>query len=256
MSSPTPPIPPPQNPVAPPKKINPLVWILGGVAVLFFGVMLTCGLVGFLAVRAVKNAGFDPELMKNNPGLAMAKMMTALHPDLERVSVNERAGTITMREKSTGKMVTFKFDPVKQSMVVTGEDGSEVKVTTSGDGKSGSLTVQSSEGTLKIGATSGNVAPAWVPLYPDSTPENTSSAQTPQGDTSIFTFKTKDASDKVIAYFQDKLKAAGFTVTMASSGEQSGMVQAEDGDKKRSLLVSANSSSEGTQARVVASEKK
>jgi hypothetical protein len=43
---------------------------------------------------------------------------------------------------------------------------------------------------------------------------------------------------------------------MASSGEQSGMVQAEDGDKKRSLLVSANSSSEGTQARVVASEKK
>src|ERR1039458_3702688 len=46
---------------APARKIGPLVWILVGIGTLLLCAMLT---VGFLAVRAVKNAGlafhFDP----------------------------------------------------------------------------------------------------------------------------------------------------------------------------------------------------
>ena len=65
--------------------------------------MITCGIVGYMAMRVVKNAGFDPELMKRNPAIAMVKMATALNKDLELVSSNERTGTVTMRDKRTGK---------------------------------------------------------------------------------------------------------------------------------------------------------
>ena len=125
------------------KKTSPLVWILGGVAVFFCVVLMTCGVFGYLAMRAVKNAGFDPDLMQRNPGLAMAKMAGALHPDLKVVSTDERNGIITMTEKSTGKIVKLKFDPDKKTMVVIGDDGKEVRISATGDEKSGSLTVQS-----------------------------------------------------------------------------------------------------------------
>lgn len=241
---------------APVKKTSPLVWILGGIVVLMFGAMLTCGVVGYLAMRAVKNAGFDPDLMKNNPGLAMVKMAAALHPDLETVSTDDRSGTITMREKSTGKIVKFKFDPDKKTLVVTGDDGKEVTLGVTGDDKTGSVTVQSAEGTMHFG-TGASKAPAWVPVYPgSSSPEGVYSADTPQGSQSTFTFKTKDAASKVLSYYQDQLKGAGFTVNQMVSGDQGGMVTAEDGDKKRTVVVTVGTSGDETQASVMATEKK
>src|SRR5579863_9141162 len=98
---------PPQVPVAPAKKTSPLVWILGGLVVLMFGGMVTCGVIGYLATRVIRNAGFDPDLMRSNPGLAMTKMAAAIYPNLQVVSTDDRSGTIVMREKSTGKIMTF-----------------------------------------------------------------------------------------------------------------------------------------------------
>src|ERR1700722_20988900 len=91
--------------------------------------MVTCGVGAFFIGRAVKNTvGFDSDLMKKNPGLALTKMATALNPNLQGVSTNDSAGTDTVRDKSTGKTVTYKFDADKQSLVITGEDGAEVKI--------------------------------------------------------------------------------------------------------------------------------
>jgi hypothetical protein len=246
---------PPQVPVAPVKKTSPWVWIIGGFVVLMFGGMLTCGVVGFLAVRAVKNAGFDPDLMKRNPGLAMAKMAAAVNPNMETVSTNERTGTITMRDKTSGKVVTFKFDTEKKSLVVVGDDGQEVKFSATGDGKDGSVTVQSAEGTMKFGAAAGNTAPAWVPVYPGSSPQGTMATQTKEGSSNTFTFKTNDTATKVIAYYQDQLKSGGFEVKLMTTGEQGGMVTAEDAGKKRTIIVTVGTSGEGTQGSVMAVEK-
>jgi hypothetical protein len=242
-------------PPQPAKKTSPLVWILGGIAVLMFGGMLTCGLVGFLAVRAVKNAGFDPDLMKRNPGLAMAKMAAAVNPNMETVSTNERTGTITMRDKSSGKIVTFKFDTDKKSLVVVGDNGEEVTFRASGTGKDGAVTVQSSEGTLKFGAAAGNTGPAWVPVYPGSSPQGTMATQSKDGSSNTFTFKTGDSAGKVISYYQDQLKSAGFDVKLVANAEQGGMVQAEDAAKKRTVIVTVGTSDEGTQGSVMAVEK-
>ncbi len=248
MSTAPPPM--PQGPGAPAKKTSPLVWILGGIAVLMCGVMLMCGVGAFVAYRAVKSAGFDPDLMQRNPGLALTKMAAALHPDLEVVSTNDRTGKITMREKSTGKIMTFKFDPDKKTLVVTDDEGKEVKITSSGDG----ATISSGDGTLKYGAGS-EKAPDWVPVYPGASTVGTFSAQNNDGSQNTFTFKTKDASSKVVAFYQDQLKAAGFAVTQAL-GDQGGLITGESAEKKRTITVTIGSSAEGTEGSVMAVEKK
>jgi len=248
MSSPTPPGLPGQ------KKTNPIVWILGGVALLVCGVMLTCGTGGFLAYRALKNAGFDSDLMEKNPGLAMAKMAGALHPGYQIVSTNERSGTITMREKSSGKVMTFKFDPEKKTLVMSDENGQEVKVTTDTAGRS--VAIESAGGSVRYGAGAASKAPAWAPVYPGSAAEGTYSSQNSDGEQYSFTFRTRDGPAKVISYYQDQLKSSGFTVTVVSSTDQGGMVQGADEARKRTVVVTAGSSGEGTQASVMITEKK
>jgi len=253
MSTMPPNMPPQMQPQPPaPKKTSPLVWILGGVAVLFFGGMLTCGIVGYIAMRAVKNAGFDPDLMKRNPGIAMVKMATALNSNLELVSSNDRTGTVTMRDKTTGKTITYRFDEATKTLQIVGDNGEQM--TFSGDGKNGSVTVKTADGTVQSGPAAG-AAPAWVPVYPGASSQSTLSSQTKEGNTHQFTFKTGDAVGKVVEYYQSQLKGAGFNVTLVSSGDQGGMVSAEDGGKKRTIVVAVSASGGGSEGSVTSVEK-
>ncbi|HUA84282.1 MAG TPA: hypothetical protein VMB85_10520 [Bryobacteraceae bacterium] len=247
---------PPMPQPAPHKKTSPLIWILGGLAVVLFGGMLTCGLVGFLAMRAVKNAGFDPDLMKRNPGLAMAKMAATLHPDLEVVSTDDRSGKIVMRNKKDGKEVAFRFDPDKKTMVMTGDDGKDVTITASGEGADGRVTMKSSDSSLTFGAGGSAKMPDWVPVYPGTSPQGVYSANTPEGSQNTFTFKTNDSASKVAGYYQEQFKGGGLTVNLATSGDNGGLVTAESGDKKRTVVVTVAPANGVTSVSVMAVEKK
>src|SRR5271168_390223 len=143
MSSPTPPSLDPQGQPPVPKKTSIWVWILGGIAIFFFAIMLTCGVVGYMGLRMIKQAGFDSELMRTNPGLAMAKMVTAMNKDYETVSTNDRTGTIVVREKTTAKVMTMKFDPATKKMEIVTDDGKQSSLTIDGSGASGGVSVQS-----------------------------------------------------------------------------------------------------------------
>ncbi len=252
----------PPNPMPPPgpkKKSNLLFWILGGIAFVFIvGVIVIVAGVYFVMYKA-KQAGLDPELMKTNPGLAMTKMAAAMNPDLEVVSVNDKQGLITVRDKKTGKVTTMKWDPASKKLVVADAEGHETTITASGEGSSGNVEVKSAEGTFKWGANAGT-APAWVPAYPGATTEGGMTSQTPQGNQNTFGFKTKDPPSKVISYYQDTLKAAGFTITNVmnsqSAGESGGMVMAEDNANKRSLMITVSTENGETKGAVVATEKK
>jgi hypothetical protein len=242
-------------PVVVKKKTSPLVIILAVIGGMVILALATCTIGGFFLYRTVKNA-FDPELMRTNPGLAMAKMAAALNPSLEVVKYNERTGTIAMQDKRTGKVVTFKFDPTNKQLVIIDDQGKEVTVSTQGDGTSGSVKVQSSEGTVQFGGGAGNKAPAWVPVYPGSAPQGTVTADTPEGASNTVVFNTKDSASKVLSFYQDQLKSAGFNVTLVSSSDQGGIVQAEDASKKRTIMVTVGTSGDGTQATIHALEKK
>jgi len=188
--------------------------------------------------------------------LAMAKIAAAMNPDLETVSTDDSAGTIVMREKSTGKSVTMRFDPDKKSLVVVGDDGKEVTFAAHGDDKNGSFEVKTSDGTLKFGAAAGNSAPAWAPVYPGSTPQGTMSSQTADGKQNTFTFKTKDGASKVLSYYQDQLKGENFNIGLMSSSDSGGMLQAEDQSKQRNIVITAGTSGDGTEGSVTTIEKK
>jgi hypothetical protein len=217
------------------KKTSPLVWILAGIGGFIVLCMVGCGIIGYFAMHKLKDAGFDSDLMKKNPGLAMTKMVTALNPNFDVVSTDDRAGTVTVREKSTGKTVTYKFDPDKKSLVIIGSDGAEMKI-----GSGAAATPM----------------PAWAPVYPGSSPQGSYSVQSTEGNSGTFTFKTPDAASKVTSFYQDQLRAAGFNVTLVSSGDQGGMLSAEDADKKRTIIVTAGASNGTTTGSVTVNEKK
>jgi hypothetical protein len=234
-----------------------LLWIVGivvGLVLISFG---SCAVLGFYAMHKVKQAGFDSDLMKKNPALATAKMAVAMNPDAEIVSSDDNTGTISVRDKKTGKVVTMKFDPQKKSMVITDENGKTTSMTTTGEGANASMEMKTSEGTMKIGNGS-DKAPDWVPVSPGSSPQSTFSASTGTEQTGTYTFVTKDPADKVISFYGDSLKSAGFAVsnmTSNSDGKVGGMVSGEDKANKRAVVVSLGTENDGTHVNVTFSIK-
>jgi hypothetical protein len=244
----------PMSPNAQPqKKTSIWVWILGGLAVFFFLILATCGVAAYMGMRMIKSAGFDSELMQKNPGLAMAKMVTALNKDYETVKTNDREGTITVREKSTGKVMTMKFDPDTKKMVIVTDDGKQSSVTV---GENGVSATNSDGSSVKFGQAAGNNAPTWVPMYPGSTPEGTMSSVNGDATQNVFTFKSKDPASKVIAYYSDQLKTAGFSINMTTNSAEGGMISATDDGKKRTIIITVGTSGEGSETGVNAIEKK
>ncbi len=264
MSSAPPPFPPspqgqapfpPDAPLPPGKKPNILLWILGGVLVLIMGVSAMCGLGGYFLYRKAKSSGFDSALMQKNPAYATAKLAITMAPGVETVSSDDEKGTVTIRNKDDGKVMTFKFDAEKKTMVVLDENGKAATVKLTGDGDKGALEINSADGTLKIGAGADSELPAWVPAYPGSTPTGTFSASNKEGKQGGYSFKTPDAAAKVLSFYQDKLKAAGFTITTTTTAEQGGMVMGEDKANNHVITVTATSESGSTSVALLAINK-
>jgi hypothetical protein len=252
-----PPNPPPsfpnaQAPLPPAKKSNVLVWILGGVVVVALGFTAMCGIGGYLLMHKAKQAGFDSSLMSKNPGYAAAKMVATLNKDVDVISSDDSTGTIQVRDKKTGQTTTLRFDAATRRMVVTDGEGKQSTVSITGDGDKTALNIQSADGTAKFSAGDSQM-PAWVPVYPGSTPKGTYSAQNNGGSQSAFGFMTTDPPAKVIAYYQDQLKSSGFTITGNFTSPAGGLVTGENG--KRTLTITVNASGSETSASLIAVEK-
>ena len=91
-----------------PKKTSPIVWILLGVVGFFV-------LIGFAVMAGL---GFLAHKVAQNPALAITKLATAANPDIQVLSTDEGANTVTLRDKRTGETVTMNFDDVKKGKIV------------------------------------------------------------------------------------------------------------------------------------------
>ena len=204
-------------PPMPAKKSNVLLWILVGVGGFFALVIVAVLAVGLFVVNKAKQAGLDPDLMKRNPALAATKMMTALNPNVEFVSMDEGKQEITLRDKQKGETFTISFE----------------------DAKAGRFKMKSSEGSVTFGGDA--KVPAWVPDYPGSNPQGAFSAQGKDGQGGTFTFKTKDSTDKVVKYYQDQFQSTGLKVTsnlINQTGQASGgMLVAQDDSQKHTITL-------------------
>lgn len=257
---PPPPFPPPnqgqyQAPLPPGKKPNVLLWILGGVLVVMLGITTMCGVGGYLLYHKAKTSGFDSALMKKNPAYATAKIAVTMAPGVEVVSSDDDKGTVTVRNKDDGKMMTFKFDPEKKTMVVLDENGKEATVKISGQGDKGVLEVNSADGNFKLGAGADGELPAWVPAYPGSSPSGTFSASNKEGKQGGYGFKTPDAPAKILSFYQDQLKAAGFTLDVNTTTPQGGMLVADDKAGNHTLTVTVTADGSGSSVALLAMNK-
>jgi hypothetical protein len=228
---------------AAPQKTSAVVWILGGCGGLVVLAALVGGITMYYVAHKVKQAA-------HNPALAVTRLLAAANPDVDVVSTDEDKGTITVRDKKTGKTLTMNFADAQKGKFVFEQDGQKVQMEAHGEGDKGSFEVKSSEGSMKFQAGAGSEKlPAWLPAYPGSVPQGAFSMQNPKETTGSFSFVTKDSIEQVMRYYEDALKKAGLKVTsntMQQDGKTGlGIVTGEDAGNKRKAVVNATSSAEG-----------
>lgn len=242
---------------SPKKKISPLVWILVAVACLFVVFGLAIVAAGFFVVHKVKQAGLDPDLMRSNPALAMTKFIAATNPDVDLVSIDERKGVATLREKKTGKTVTFNFEDIKNGRLeFTDEQNKKVTVNTS---KDGAIEVKSDQGVARIGA--GGKAPDWIPSFPGAKAETTTySSSGQEGEAGVFAFTAGDPPDKAVRFYEEALKKSGFEVNtnlVSADGKTTGgLVRATHQQSGREVMVTVGANDSGSAVSVTYSVKK
>jgi hypothetical protein len=244
-------------PVVVASKTSPLVWILVAVAGLFvLGIVSVIG-TGFFVMHKAKEAGFDSDLMRRNPGLAVAKLVAATNPDLEVVSVDDGKGRITIREKSTGKTTTVTFDEMKRGKFTFHEEGKDA-VTLEANGDNQSFQMKSGTESMTLGANQATL-PAWIPAYPGAKAQSNFSMKGKDGDAASFQFQTQDALKDVIAFYENGLKQNGMKITATSTtdsgGTSSGLVSAADDSNKRTAVVTVSTDAKGTAVSVSYSQR-
>lgn len=248
-----------------------ILWIVGIFGGLFvLGVIVVVAGIMFVTHK-VKQAGFDPDLMKKNPVLAVAKLSVATNPDLETVSSNDSSGTIVVRDKKTGKVSTMKVDADSKTMTVTDENGKTVTMkldpgnnrlvitddtgktaTITADTQAGNVEIKGPDGNFKMGA-SADKPPSWVPQYPGANAQNVFSTSGNGQQTVTYAFTTKDAPDKVLSFYESELKSGGFktsNTTNSTNGKVTGMVSGTADNEKRTVLVIVGSEDDGTKVSV------
>jgi|GEM_PF-2509759 hypothetical protein len=119
----------------------------------------------------------------------------------------------------------------------------------------GRLTLKSSEGSFSFDPAAAMAKmPAWLPLYP-APAEGVHHSAGGGESRHTYSFKTAEAPAGVAAFFQDRLTKNGFAVRPMMS-EAGGLLSAVSADKKRSVTLTIVRAKAGTQAAVLAIEKK
>jgi hypothetical protein len=213
-----------------PRKTSPIVWVL----VIILGLFVLGGIgvvgIGMFAVHKLHQAGIDPGLWQHNPGLAASKLIAATNPDLEVLHVDEGNGTITMRNRKDGHVVTMSFNDLQHGrfhMDVRGDNGAKLEI--GGD-------------TSKI--------PSWIPSYPGSKPEVAFTGSSDQGEGGTFTFKTSDSPQDVMKFYQDKIDGLGLKTNLVANTADGGTIVASE-PNGRTLNVNVAASGGQTTATVV-----
>ena len=200
--------PPPAPGSAPPakKKSNLVLWIIIGVFAFFMliGVVIVGGM--YFIWNKVQDVTSE---MEGNPALAITKMITAINPDLEVISVDEANNKIKIRQKSSNKTIELDLDRIKEgnlSAVFEGEDGPETFELNTDD--AGSVEMKSGDRTVKIGPDSGEI-PTWVPKPTDVPIKQLMQSQTGTQSMGAFSYPSTQPAKDVLDFYEKEAAAAG-----------------------------------------------
>lgn len=223
MSSmpPPPPMQPAQPPAPPAKKTNILVWIAAGCGVLVLVVLVVMIAGGIFLGRKAKEFAAGAE---KNPALVVAKMIAAANPDIEVVAEDADAGTLTLRNKKTGEIITMNAEDIKDGKITFKSDKGEVTITGSGKEGEEGFKIESDEGTIEFGAGASSTLPDWLPAYPGAESRGTYSGEAKGKAAGAVQFETPDSVAEVLAFYEKELKSAGFATEVTKVDRDGSLV--------------------------------
>ena len=193
---------------------------------------------GFFIAHKVKQAGFDSDLIKSNPAMAVTKMMAAANPDIEVLAYDDKSGMIKIKDKKSGKVTEINFEDAKQGNFTIKEEGGK-------------------EGTVSFSANGGNPPPDWVPVYAGAKQLSNMSSKSSEGDNGTIAFSADGTPKEVADFYREKLKSNGFGISAEfSSGGAGSMITAEDPAKHRTVHVVVGGDGSKSSVSVTFAEKK
>lgn len=174
--------------------------------------------------------------LKDNPE-QLAAFVLKQHPDVELVKTDKEARTVTIRNKTTGEVITMSHDDLLQGRVtVSRPDGSKAELSQEG------LKVTEADGSVTTTSGAGAAPPpAWVPVYPRKRAENIATKTEKNGEiTGTLIFQTDDSFEKAMETWKSLLEETFTDVSSSRSdiqginySEFSGKQDAPDGKIRR-----------------------
>ncbi len=235
------------------KGLPALAWIGIGCGVIVLIGAIVVAVVLWWGIGKAKPFLSD---LENNPSLTAARAFVKASPDLEEVSVDKKAGTITVRDKKTGKEMTVGLDDLQKGRVTFSSEGKSYTVEAQGDHETGQLKVTDESGktVFSAGGAGGAKAPDWVPTYPGTSAKGGLVMQNGASVSGSFQVATDDAPEKVVDYYRKTLSDAGFKVRVNTysegEGPSGGVVYGENEAAKRTVTVMISVEDDRTTAAV------
>ena len=189
------------------------------------------------AREQLDKAGVSMQDFQAHPERAAAKIFLSVNPDLEMVSEDKDAGTITVKIKSSGEVITVTYKDLAEGKIVFRDGkGQEFKVT--GTGKDGGITMEGADGKTVIG-TDVSPPPAWVPLHPSMTlMQGGMRSETADGVKGTSIAESTESLATLKTFYEDALKKSGFNSNASvSSGDDSAMLSGENAANKSSITI-------------------
>jgi hypothetical protein len=176
-----------------------------------------------------------------NPAVAAAKVVVAANPELEIVSADEEGGTVTIRNKKTGEVITLDAKDIeKGKLVFRSEKGEEIRI--EGGEKEGSVKFSSEKGELTFGG--GGSLPAWIPLPEGAKPTANYAAKEGEKEAGGAGFESQQSPEELLRFYETAMKGGGFAPSVSKFEQDGrlvgGMVSGKD-KKGRELHVTVTS---------------
>lgn len=209
------------------KGLPVIAWIAIGCGGLVVAGIAVFMIIGWLAVNKMKDVAEDFE---GNPTKAAAELVVGMNPDLEMVSSDDDAGTLTIREKSSGKVVTVNYEDIRQGKITFESDEGTVELSGQAQGDQGFMTIKTDEGETRIGG--GGDIPTWVPAHPATTTrQSLYQAEGPRGEMGHAAFAVGASVDEVVEFYRSELEGSGYEVTVTSFSSGDGNMSVVSGQK-------------------------
>ena len=230
------------------KGLSPLAWIgIGCGGLLLIGIVVV-SVGGYFAAKTAS------DFIGDNPAAAAAEAIVRINPELDLVDSDREAGTITVREKSTGKEVTVNYSQLERGELVFEDgEGEQVRVQSSASADDGPISITGSNGSsMSIGASGAAVeVPSWLGEYPGAKTDVGGYAATSNGKRSgIYSFATRDAA-AALSYYEGRLEALDLEANRSSFSGGGNTVESVQGrSAEYEISAAATTTADGSRLTV------